>query len=318
MSRDGTGHAHGAGGHSHGAGGHQHGAEGHAHAPADFGRAFLIGIVLNMAFIVLEAIMGFVSGSLALLSDAGHNLGDVLGLVLAWIAAILAKRPAAGRYTYGLKRTTILAALANAILLLVAVGALALEAVNRLRAPAPVEAGVVAWVAALGIVVNGATALLFMSGRKDDLNIRGAFLHMAADAAVSLGVMLSGLLILATSWTWVDPIVSLGVLIVILVGTWGLFTESLGLSLDAAPEGIDPDKVRAEIAGIPGVADVHHVHIWALSTTETALTAHVIKSEPDLNDALLAKIREELEEHFRITHVTIQFEERKCRADPGP
>jgi cobalt-zinc-cadmium efflux system protein len=288
--------------------GHSHGGHSHSHAPKDFGRAFFIGITLNMAFIVLEAVMGFTSSSLALLSDAGHNLGDVLGLVLAWVAAILAKRPAAGRYTYGLKRTTILAALANAILLLVAVGALGLEAINRLRTPEPVAAGVVAWVSGLGILVNGATALLFMSGRKDDLNIRGAFLHMAADAGVSLGVMLAGILILFTGWTWVDPIVSLGVLIVILLGTWGLFTESLGLALDAAPEGIEPEKVRALIAGLPGVADVHHVHIWALSTTETALTAHVVKSDPALDDALLAEIREELEEHFAITHATIQLE----------
>jgi cobalt-zinc-cadmium efflux system protein len=197
------------------------------------------------------------------------------------------------------------------------VGALALEAVNRLRAPTAVEAGVVAWVSGLGILVNGATALLFMSGRKADLNIRGAFLHMAADAAVSLGVMLSGILILFTHWNWVDPIVSLGVLIVILVGTWGLFTESLGLSLDAAPAGIDPRKVREEIAGIAGVADVHHIHIWALSTTETALTAHVVKSEPGLDDALLSSIREELHEHFNITHVTIQLEQKCGAADHG-
>lgn len=298
---------------SHDHDGHSHGPGGHSHAPADFGRAFLIGIALNTGFVVLEAAMGFFAGSLALLSDAGHNLGDVLGLVLAWIAAILAKRPASGRYTYGLKRTTILAALANAILLLVAVGALALEAVNRLRTPEPVHAGVVAWVSGLGILVNGATALLFMSGRKSDLNIRGAFLHMAADAAVSLGVMLSGLLILATNWNWVDPVVSLAVLVVILVGTWGLFTESLGLSLDAAPSGIDPEKVRAEIAGIDGVADVHHIHIWALSTTETALTAHVIQNDPSIDDALLSTIRGELHEHFNITHVTIQLE-RKCEA----
>jgi cobalt-zinc-cadmium efflux system protein len=297
--------------HDHDHAGHSHGAGGHHHAPADFGRAFLIGIALNMAFIVLEAIMGFSSSSLALLSDAGHNLSDVLGLVLAWVAAVLAKRPAAGRYTYGLKRTTILSALANAILLLVAVGALGLEAINRLRHPEPVHAGVVAWVSGLGIFVNGATALLFMSGSKGDLNIRGAFLHMAADAAVSLGVMLSGILILFTNWNWLDPLVSLLVLIVILIGTWGLFKESLGLSLDAAPAGIDPEKVRAEIAGIPGVADVHHVHIWALSTTETALTAHVIKNDPALDDELLAKISEELEEHFAISHVTIQLE-RKC------
>lgn len=296
---------------SHDHSGHSHGSGGHHHAPVDFGRAFLIGIVLNTAFIVVEAAMGFSSSSLALLSDAGHNLGDVLGLVLAWVAAILAKRPAIGRYTYGLKRTTILAALANAILLLVAVGAIGIEALNRLRTPEPVHAGVVAWVSGVGIFVNGITALLFMSGSKSDLNVRGAFLHMAADAVVSLGVMLSGILILFTGWLWVDPVVSLGVLVVILIGTWSLFTESLGLALDAAPAGIDPEKVRELVAGMSGVSDVHHIHIWALSTTETALTAHVIKSEPALDDSLLATISEELEEHFGITHVTIQLE-RAC------
>jgi len=256
--------------------------------------------------------MGFSSSSLALLSDAGHNLGDVLGLVLAWIAAILARRPATGRYTYGLKRTTILAALTNAILLLVAVGAIGLEAISRLRTPEPVHAGVVAWVSGIGILVNGFTALLFMSGSKSDLNVRGAFLHMAADAVVSLGVMLSGILILFTGWFWVDPAVSLIVLVVILVGTWSLFTESLGLSLDAAPAGIDLDKVHEMIAATSGVKDVHHVHIWALSTTETALTAHIVKSDPTLDDAFLAGIREELEEHFGITHVTIQCEQGPC------
>jgi cobalt-zinc-cadmium efflux system protein len=293
-------------GHSHG---HDHGAGGHHHAPKDFGRAFLIGITLNTVFVVFEAIMGFVYGSLALVSDAGHNLGDVLGLVLAWGAAVLARRAAKGRYTYGLKRGTILAALANAILLLVAVGALGLEAIDRLREPQHVAGGVMAWVSALGILVNGGTALLFMSGSKGDLNVRGAFLHMAADAGVSLGVTIAGLLILYTGWTWIDPVVGLAVLVAILVGTWGLFTESLGLALDAAPAGMDPEKVRAEIAGIAGVEDVHHVHVWALSTTETALTAHVVKSGPGLDDALLATIREELAEHFSITHVTIQLEE---------
>lgn len=299
MSHD---HAHA--GHDHGPGGHNH------HAPADFGRAFLIGITLNIAFVAVEAGFGFHAGSLALISDAGHNLSDVLGLVLAWVAAILAKRPAAGRYTYGLKRTTILAALGNAIFLLVTVGALGFEAIERLRHPEPVAAGVMAWVSGVGILVNGFTAMLFMSGRKSDLNIRGAFLHMAADAAVSLGVMLAGILILFTHWTWVDPIVSLGVLVVILIGTWGLFTESLGLALDAAPPGIDPEKVRGFIAKMPDVADVHHVHIWALSTTETALTAHVVKKDPANHDQFLAELREELEEHFAIAHVTIQVETR--------
>ncbi len=286
--------------------GHDHG---HHHAPADFGRAFLIGIALNTAFVAAEAGFGFQAGSLALLSDAGHNLSDVLGLVLAWVAAILARRPAAGRYTYGLKRTTILAALANAIFLLVTVGALGFEAIERLKNPQPVAAGVMAWVSGAGILVNGFTAFLFMSGRKGDLNVRGAFLHMAADAAVSLGVTLAGVLILFTGWSWVDPVVSLAVLVVILIGTWSLFTESLGLSLDAAPAQIDPGKVRETIAGISGVADVHHLHVWALSTTETALTAHVVKNDPALDDTLLATIREELEEHFAITHVTIQLEQ---------
>jgi cobalt-zinc-cadmium efflux system protein len=297
--------------HDHSGHSHSHGG-GHHHAPKDFGRAFLIGIALNTGFVVVEAAMGFSSSSLALLSDAGHNLGDVLGLVLAWIAAILARRPATGRYTYGLKRTTIMAALINAILLLVAVGAIGLEALSRLRNPAPVHADVVAWVSGIGILVNGFTALLFMSGSKSDLNVRGAFLHMAADAVVSLGVMLSGILIAFTAWFWVDPVVSLIVLVVILVGTWSLFTESLGLSLDAAPAGIDLGKVHDMIAAMPGVKDVHHVHIWALSTTETALTAHVVKTEPTVDDAFLATIREELEEHFEITHVTIQCEQGPC------
>lgn len=303
MSHD---HAHS---HSHAAG------HDHSHAPRDFGRAFFLGIVLNTGFIVLEVVMGLAAGSLALLSDAGHNLGDVLGLVLAWVAATLAKRPASGRYTYGLKRSTILAALANATVLLIGVGAIGLEAITRLRHPAPVEAGVVAWVSALGILINGATALLFMRGSKGDLNIRGAFLHMAADAGVSAGVMISGLIILFTGAVWIDPIVSLFVLAVILWGTWGLFTESLGLALDAAPSGLDLAKVRAVIAEVPGVADVHHVHVWALSTTETALTAHVCPTPSGLSDPLLAAIREELAEHFGITHVTIQLESAPCSSE---
>lgn len=295
------------GSHSHDHSGHEHG-HGHSHAPKDFGRAFFIAIVLNTGFVGLEVVMGLLSGSLALLSDAGHNLSDVLGLILAWGAAVLARRPAAGRYTFGLKRSTILAALGNAIFLLVSVGALALEAISRLRDPRPVEAGVVAWVSGLGILVNGGTALLFISGSKGDLNIRGAFLHMAADAGVSLGVMIAGIVILFTGANWIDPVVSLIVLAVILYGTWGLFTESLGLALDAAPPHLSLPDIEKLLAGLPGVAGVHHVHVWALSTTETALTAHVVKTDPALDDALLAEIREELEEHFGITHVTIQLE----------
>ncbi len=304
---------------SHDHGHHHGGGHSHAHAPADFGRAFLIGILLNSGFVALEFAMGWVSGSLALISDAGHNLGDVLGLVLAWAATILARRPAGGRYTYGLKRSTILAALANAIILLVGVGAIGLEAISRLRDPRPVEAGVVAWVSGLGILINGATALLFMAGRKTDLNIRGAFLHMAADAAVSLGVMVAGLVILFTGAVWIDPVVSLIVLAVILWGTWGLFTESLGLAMDAAPENAPPDKVRTFLGSLPGVVNVHDVHVWALSTTETALTAHVVRGdEMNFDDAFLALVKKEVRAQFGVTHVTVQIETSSgdCRERP--
>lgn len=285
----------------------------HSHAPpaADHSRAFAIGIVLNLGFVAVEAVMGFVSGSLALVSDAGHNLSDVLGLVLAWVAAILAKRPASQRFTYGLKRSTILAALGNALLLLVGVGAIAYEAVHRVSNPAPVEGGVVAWVAGAGILINGFTAWLFMAGRKEDLNVRGAFLHMAADAAVSLGVMISGLVILCTGWLLIDPIVSLVIVVAILWGTWDLFRESLGLSLDAVPSGVDPKRVREFLAGMNGVEDVHHLHIWGLSTTETAMTVHVVCSQAADPDELLDEIREELHEHFGIAHPTIQIESRR-------
>lgn len=287
----------------------------HDHAPAgpprDHSRAFAIGIVLNVGFVVIEAAMGFVSGSLALISDAGHNLSDVLGLVLAWAAAILARRPASPRFTYGLKRSTILAALGNALLLLVGVGAIAFEAVRRISAPAPVEGGVVAWVAGVGILINGFTAWLFMAGRKEDLNVRGAFLHMVADAAVSVGVMISGLVILYTKWLPIDPLVSLAIVVAILWGTWGLFKESLGMSLDAVPAGIDPERVQAFLAKMPGVEGVHHLHIWGLSTTETAMTVHVRRSADADPDALLEEIRGELREHFGIGHPTVQIERRR-------
>lgn len=293
---------------------HDHG---HDHAPADFGRAFLIGILLNSGFIILEVVFGLFSNSLALLSDAGHNLSDVLGLVLAWVANELAKRAASSRRTYGWKRATVLAALFNALLLLIGVGAIAWEAIGRFREPAPVAGATVIWVAGLGILVNGATAILFMSGRKSDLNVRGAFLHMAADAGVSAGVMIAGAVILLTGWTWLDPVVSLLVAFFILVSTWELFKDSLNLSLDAVPENIDPDKVRAYLAALPEVSEVHHVHIWPLSTTEVALTAHLVKKEPTMDDALLGRIREDLHHQFGIGHPTIQFETspEACRED---
>lgn len=294
--------------HWEGMGDHDHHGHDHYHAPADFGRAFLIGIVLNAGFIVMEVIFGLVSDSLALLADAGHNLADVLGLVLAWAASEMAKRIATSRRTYGWRRGTVVAALFNALLLLVGVGGIVWEAVERFRHPAPVAGGTVIWVAALGIVINGATALLFMSGRKADLNIKGAFLHMAADAAVSAGVMVAGGIILFTGWSWLDPMISLAIAFFILLSTWELFTDSLNLSLDAVPEGVDPDAVRKYLESLPEVAEVHHVHIWPLSTTEVALTAHLVKKDASLDDALLARIQEELHHEYGIAHPTIQFE----------
>ena len=293
--------------------GHAHDEPGHQHQPPkDFGRAFLIGISLNLGFIILEVIFGLLSDSLALLADAGHNFADVLGLVMAWSANELAKRGSSPRRTYGWKRATVLAALFNALLLLVGVGVIVWEAFHRFGDPPHIEGKTVIWVAALGIVVNGITALLFMSGQKQDLNIRGAFLHMAADAAVSAGVMLAGWIILLTHWSWLDPLVSLLVGVVILLGTWELFTDSLNLSLDAVPANIDPAAVRAYLAGLPEIAGIHHLHIWALSTTEIALTAHLVKRTPALDDALLARIREDLFHNFRIGHATIQFECARC------
>ncbi len=280
----------------------------HHHAPADFGRAFAIGIALNAGFIALEVVFGLLADSLALLADAGHNVADVLGLILAWAANEVARRPATDRRTYGWRRGTVLAALFNALLLLIGVGGIFWEAVRRLQAPAEVAGGTVIWVAGLGILVNGVTAMLFFSGRKADLNVRGAFLHMAADAAVSAGVMISGAVILFTGAVWLDPLVSLGVGAVILIGTWGLFKDSLNLSLDAVPEGIDPAAVRAYLSNVPGIREVHHIHIWPLSTTDIALTAHLVKTDARLDDGLLREIEEQLHERFEISHATIQFE----------
>jgi len=290
--------------------GHDHGHShaGHSHAVADFGRAFLIGIFLNSGFIVLEVVFGLFSDSLALLADAGHNFSDVLGLVLAWVANELAKRKPSPRRTYGMKRATVLAALFNALLLLIGVGAIVWEAIQRFHEPPHVQGGTVIWVAALGIAINGGTAWLFMSGRKNDINVRGAFLHMAADAGVSAGVMIAGAVILLTGWAWLDPVVSLLVAFFILLSTWELFTDSLNLSLDAVPDGINPDEVRAYFESLPEVAGVHHIHIWPLSTTEVALTAHLLKKDPVLDDELLEQIRDDLHEKFNIGHPTIQFE----------
>lgn len=301
-------HDHDHSGHDHA--GHRHGPGGHAHshAPASFDRAFLIGIALNTGFVIAEAVYGFLANSLALLADAGHNLSDVLGLLLAWVAASLARRRPSARFTYGMKRTPILASLANAMLLLVASGAILYEAVQRLGTPAPVAETTVIWVALVGIVINGATALGFVAGRKDDINIRGAFLHMVADAVVSLGVVLSGLLVLFTGWMWVDPAVSIVVAVVIVVGTWSLLKEAVSLSLDAVPASIDRAAIERYLAALPGVAEVHDLHIWPMSTTEVALTAHLVRPGAALDDQLLAQACRDLSSRFGIQHATLQIE----------
>ena len=284
-------------------------AHAHAHGGRDFDRAFLVGIGLNVGFVLVEAGCGLWAGSLALLADAGHNLSDVLGLILAWGASRLSRRPPTPRRTYGLRRSSILAALLNAVLLLIAIGGIGWEAVRRFAEPEPVAGLTVAGVAAAGVVVNTATALLFLRGRRHDLNVRGAFLHMAADAAVSAAVLAAGLVIRLTGWTWVDPTASLLVVAVVAVGTWGLFRESMDLALDAVPAGIDPAAVEAYLAQVPGITAVHHLHIWAMSTTETALTTHLIKPDGRLDDDLLRRVSADLHDRFGIAHATIQLEE---------
>jgi len=280
----------------------------HEHGPAQYGTAFAIGVTLNIAFVITEVIFGRLSNSLALVADAGHNLGDVLGLVLAWGASILAQRKASERRTYGMRRTTILAALINAVVLLIAIGGIAWEAVLRFSEPEPVAGSTVIWVAVAGILINGFTALLFLSGRKRDLNIRGAFLHMAADAGVSLGVVVAGVAILVTGWVWLDPIVSLGIALVILLSTWGLLKDSVNLALDAVPETIDLHGVQQYLTHLPGVTEVHDLHIWGMSTTETALTAHLTIPEASFTDAFLTQTANELHDRYGIEHTTLQVE----------
>jgi cobalt-zinc-cadmium efflux system protein len=281
---------------------------GHSHAPADFGRAFAIGTALNLGYVGVQVVFGILAHSLALLADAGHNMGDVLGLLLAWWASHLLKTRPTLRRTYGLGRSSILAALVNAVFLLVAVGGITWEAIRRFGDPAPVAGSAVIWVAAIGIAINTGTALLFLRGRKDDLNVKGAFLHMATDAAVSAGVVLAGVAILLTGWRWIDPAASLAVNAVIVWGTWGLLRDSANLALDAVPSGIDAAAVRAYLERTPGVIAVHDLHIWALSTTKTALTAHLVKPDTQRDDDLLAQIVKDLRERFKIAHTTIQWE----------
>ncbi|MGE5608055.1 MAG: cation diffusion facilitator family transporter, partial [Bacillota bacterium] len=278
------------------------------HGPANYNTAFALGTALNVAFIIVEVFFGPLSDSIALLADAGHNLSDVLGLLLAWGAFWLSQTKPTARRTYGLRRSSILAALANAIILLLAVGAIAWEAIQRFAHPAPVAGLTVMLVAGIGILVNGGTALLFMAGRKHDVNIEGAFLHMAADAAVSLGVLVAGGIIAKSGWLWLDPTVSLVIVAAITIGTWDLLCKSLNLAMDAVPRGIDPAAVREYLASVPGVTEVHDLHIWGMSTTETALTVHLIKPDAPASDSLLAHAAEELHRRFRIGHATIQVE----------
>lgn len=280
----------------------------HDHAPADFGRAFAIGTALNLGFVAIEGVAGFLTDSMALLADAGHNLSDVLGLLVAWGGVELAKRPASKRFTYGLGSSTILAALANALLLLVAVGAISWEAIGRFAAPPPVPGTTVMAVAGVGIVVNTVTALLFARGRKGDVNIRGAYLHMAADAAVSAAVVIGGAAILLTGAAWIDPAISLGVVAVILWSTWGLLRESLAMAMQAVPRGIDPDAVRDAMEALPGVDRVHDLHIWPMSTSEAALTAHLVMPGGHPGDGFLETLQHRLAHDFGIDHTTVQIE----------
>ena len=290
-------------GHDHG-----HGHFGHVHAPASFGRRFALGVSLNIAFVVIEAVFGILGNSVALLADAGHNLSDALGLGVAWTAFALSRREPTSRFTYGLGGTSILAALFNAVLLLVVTGGLTWEAITRFFEPQPVSGKTVMAVAACGILLNGFCAFLFASGRKGDLNMRGAFLHMAADALVSLGVVIGGLAIVLTGRQWIDPLVSLVINGVIVWGSWSLLTGSLAMSLNAVPANIDLAKVRAFLCGLPGVASVHDLHVWSLSTTEIALTCHIVTPGGHPGDEALARFAKELEAHFGISHATLQTE----------
>jgi cobalt-zinc-cadmium efflux system protein len=294
----------------------------HGHAPATFDAAFAIGIGLNIGFVAIEAFYGWKAGSLALLADAGHNLSDVIGLVLAWAGALAGRLQPDARHSYGWKRASILAAFVNALLLLVAMGSLAWEAVHRLQAPQPVQGLTIMAVAGVGIVVNTATALLFMRGRDTDLNIRGAFLHMAADALVSAGVVVAGALALWFGWTWLDPATSLVIAALIVVGTWGLFRQSLHLLFDGVPDSVDLHAVQALLEALPGVARVHDLHVWAMGSSEIAMTAHLVMPEGHADDAFLRHATEQLHDRFAIEHVTLQVMRlpftRPCVALPTP
>lgn len=297
--------------HSHLNSAHDHDADGHAHAhhaPASYDRAFAIGLILNIGFVVVELGFGLLANSIALIADAGHNLSDVLGLVLAWGATLLARRQPSRRHTYGWRKSSILAAFLNAVFLLVATGAIAWESIQRFWQSGSLEGETIIGVAAIGIAINTLTALMFLSGRQGDMNIRAAFLHMAADAMVSLGVVLAGVLILYTGWFWVDPASSLVISALIIFNTWDLLKDSFNLAIDAVPRNIDERAVRLYLQECSGVAQVHDLHIWAMSTTETALTAHLVMPGGHPGDEFLAQLSQALRGNFGIAHATIQIE----------
>jgi cobalt-zinc-cadmium efflux system protein len=300
-------HGHDHEGHDHAGHGHAHGI-GHSHVPTNFGRAFALTTALNLGLVVVQVVYGLLADSMALLADAGHNFGDAIGLILAWIAYTLGRVRATERFTYGFRSASILAAFANAVLLLVATGAIVWEALRRIGDPPEVAGTTVMIVAGAGVVINGVSAWILMAGQKNDLNIRGAYLHLVADAAVSVGVVIGGAIIIATGWNWVDPAVSLIIAVVIVWGTWSLLRESFELSMQAVPKGIVLGDVRAYLETLPGIDGVHHLHVWAMSTTENALTVHLVFPAGHPGDAFLTKVSEELSHKFRIHHPTIQVE----------
>lgn len=280
----------------------------HNHTEKNYNKAFALGVTLNIVFVVIEAFYGIVSGSLALLADAGHNLSDVLGLLIAWGASVLATKSPTEKRTYGFRRVTILASLSSAILLLVALGGIAVEAFERLSAPQSVEGSVIIIVAAIGVVINTVTALLFVSGQKKDLNIKGAFLHMAADAAVSFGVVIAGVVILQTGWLIIDPILSMVIVLIILIGSWGLLQDSVNLSIDAVPKNINFSNIQEYFSKLECITKIHDLHVWALSTTETALTVHLVTNQKSIDNQFLHNIQHDLHDKFGIDHPTIQIE----------
>jgi cobalt-zinc-cadmium efflux system protein len=315
-----AGHHHAEHDHAHDHAHHHDHAHGHAHghAPTNFGLIFAVVTALNVALVALQIVFGIVANSVALIADAGHNFGDVLGLLLAWGAHVMARATPTSRYTYGFRSASILAAIANGVILLVATGAIAWEAINRFSEPDEVAGATVMIVAGIGIVINGISALLLMAGQAGDLNIRGAFLHLLGDALVSVGVVIAGGLILLTGWHWIDPAASLAISAVIIWGTWGLLRNAVDLSLNAVPHGIDPDAVRAFLEGLPGVLCIHDLHIWAMSTTETALTVHLVMPNGSAGDQFLLQVSQQLHSKFAIDHPTFQVETdgERCKLAP--